>query len=142
MSEILESYYEIINGVRFSIKLVPDYDSEAPTSGNGDCYSAEDVKLWKGDSWQFIGVIVAVDIEGIAPEWADASLWGTQYGSGDGWTAGRKELLDYPVKDLADEAMDQLAKIGQRLADADIARAAALTSWRNGLASAKTEVMP
>lgn len=135
MTETIDNWTETVNGVRFSVQVVPDYDANPK---DADCYSDADIGMWKLDAWRFVGVIVAVDIDGIEPSWADASLWGVQYGTGDGWYVGRTELLEYPIGELADEAMCNLDKIGQRLTDAVAARDAAIAAWQ----AASAEVTP
>jgi hypothetical protein len=129
MQETIDNWTETISGVKFSVRVVPDNDASV---NDADCYSAKDVALWKHDEWSFVGVIVSVDIPGLDPEWASASLWATQYGTGDGWSIGRTDLLAYPVRELADEAMGELAKIGDQLAGLMAERTAALASWQGG----------
>jgi hypothetical protein len=76
MTEI-DSWTETINGVKFQVRLVPDYDA---STADADCYSEEDLRTYRNGSWSFVGVIVTADIIGIDPEWTQASLWGVQYG--------------------------------------------------------------
>lgn len=84
------------NGTSYALLIVPDMDS---STDEADCYSATDIEMHDNGYWRFVGLIVK-DESGDTD-----SLWGCQYGTGDGWTQGAEDFIsdDYYAPALARE---------------------------------------
>lgn len=58
-----------------------DYDEFSGTpEDNGDCYTATQIKAWENDSWQFVLLTVAPEVDGIELDHCRRTLGGVEYG--------------------------------------------------------------
>lgn len=123
MSEVIESI-DITARVRglgrvfgdrvtVTAALLPDYQTRPE---DFDCYDQEDIRAWRDDEWQFVGVVVTV-LVGESVLGVD-SLWGVEYGELP--TVSVDPLQDeHPVWDhnMVESALAAAAVQAARVAD-------------------------
>lgn len=95
----------------FQINIFSDIDAHP---GDSDCYTDKQVAAWKDDEWEFVGVEVVPTRQGVTVHGAADALFGVEYGDyiltdeNDNVTGrkniGRDELLDYPIKEMAEQS--------------------------------------
>jgi hypothetical protein len=107
-----------IPALSYRVDIVPDPDTYPEDFG---CYDETTITAWHNDEWRYVGVIVTPIIAGVDLPLAEASLWGTEYGTlphiaEDGTVYGvvdrTAETLanEYPGPDLIEEARAYLVK--------------------------------
>jgi hypothetical protein len=87
--------------VVFQVIIWADYDAKPD---DADCYSDEDKRLWREDSWRYVGVEVRPVVNGDELESASDALWAVEWGDNPNWangkgTIGRDEIMEHPVND-------------------------------------------
>ena len=120
----IDSWTIELDSIRYRIDLDPDYEANACPSGQGDCYSPEDLDAHARGLWSFVGVTVSPVIDGLDGETLRASLWGVEYGTMPAetepheggqhpeTTTDRAYLEStYPVPDLVSEVRSDLRKL-------------------------------
>lgn len=58
------------------VSLEPDGESNP---AEYECYSVDDITLWRADKWRFVGVVATVEQDGV--EIGTSSLWSVEHGT-------------------------------------------------------------
>lgn len=111
-----------INGFDFKVKIEKDTYC---TPDDADCYTPAQVRAWRNDEWEYVSVTVTPTRHGVTVHGAAQSLAGTEYGEFlltddmDNITGsksiGRPELLEYPIKELAETAVAEARELISKL---------------------------
>lgn len=104
-----------VDGLRYHVALGQDTDS---TPFDADCYSAEDIEAWRGDCWEFVGVVVTpLSVPQPDQRELEDSLWGLEFGSyvwnrgtaHEGDVTTERLITQYPVPDMINEVARMVA---------------------------------
>lgn len=107
MRDLIESRTIVRADVHYRVNVVADADTQPDDIE--DWASSADKTLWWEDSWRYVGVIVTrlhqcAECPTLHDSADSTSLWGVQYGRGDGWSIDTDYLINVdPVPDLITE---------------------------------------
>lgn len=111
-----------IDGFDFKVKIEKDTDC---TPDDADCYTPTQVRAWRNDEWEYVVIAVTPTRHGVTVHGATQSLAATEYGEFiltdemDNITGsksiGRSELLEYPIKELAETAVAEARELINKL---------------------------